>query len=194
MPLRPIRINNRVLAAHLIWTGYGHWLPNDPRGSGSTLVQSRPLQPLGPVHTGRKPRQPPAADVKAFYRNARPRLLHETLWFTPKHRDVIGPAVGSVVAQEGYTVWALGSAQSRARRDPHAPRRVAGDAPPHRDGHPGGALGPQLSAGGASGVVGADVQSLFEVGRCGATHHSVRERESGKRRIVAAAMGLRERV
>ncbi len=25
-----------VIAHHLIWTLYGHWLPNDLRGSGST--------------------------------------------------------------------------------------------------------------------------------------------------------------
>jgi hypothetical protein len=33
--LRPI-----VVAHHLIWTAYGWWLPNDPRGSMSNFVSS----------------------------------------------------------------------------------------------------------------------------------------------------------
>ena len=27
-----------VIAHHLIWTVYGTWLPNDPRGSGSRAI------------------------------------------------------------------------------------------------------------------------------------------------------------
>ncbi|HEX9660013.1 MAG TPA: hypothetical protein VGA18_06905, partial [Rhodothermales bacterium] len=43
-----------IIAHHLIWTLYGHWLPNDLRGSGSDVVRDPKLQPLGDVHQGRK--------------------------------------------------------------------------------------------------------------------------------------------
>ena len=29
-----------VIAHHLIWTAYGWWLPNDPRGSNSQVIRS----------------------------------------------------------------------------------------------------------------------------------------------------------
>src|SRR5262245_6645731 len=40
--LRPL-----VIAYHLIWTGYGRWLPNDPRGSGSIKVLAAVIAELG---------------------------------------------------------------------------------------------------------------------------------------------------
>lgn len=44
-----------ILAGHLIITGYGHWLPNDPRGSGSESVREDELKQLGDIRrVGRK--------------------------------------------------------------------------------------------------------------------------------------------
>jgi len=37
-----------ILAYHVIFGCYGFWLPNDPRGSGSSDVRSKPLQKFGP--------------------------------------------------------------------------------------------------------------------------------------------------
>lgn len=47
-----------VVGYHLIWTAYGCWLPNDPRGSTSRDVRSVQLQDLGELHFGRKKMQP----------------------------------------------------------------------------------------------------------------------------------------
>jgi len=38
-----------VLAYHLVWTLYGWWLPNDPRGSGSDYIASWNLFRYGPA-------------------------------------------------------------------------------------------------------------------------------------------------
>jgi hypothetical protein len=38
-----------VLAYHLNWGAYGFWLPNDPRGSGSSYVWSDDLYKHGPA-------------------------------------------------------------------------------------------------------------------------------------------------
>lgn len=106
MPNRPIRIANTVKAAHLILTGYGHWLPNDPRGSGSTEIRKLGLAEFGPIHFGRKRVQPVRADLKAFYRHAEPALEHPTIWFDESSRNVVGGAIGEAVRINEYTVWA----------------------------------------------------------------------------------------
>lgn len=37
-----LRTHSRyIIAHHLILHGYGHWLPNDPRGSGSREIRQR---------------------------------------------------------------------------------------------------------------------------------------------------------
>ena len=59
-----------VIAYHLIWTAYGWWLPNDPRGSGSRTIASEVLADLGDIHYGRKRVQPSGGDVCRFYERA----------------------------------------------------------------------------------------------------------------------------
>lgn len=48
MPTKPM-----VLAHHLMWTAYGWWLPNDPRGSTSHTLRNDLLKDLGDLHPGR---------------------------------------------------------------------------------------------------------------------------------------------
>ena len=40
-----------ILAVHAIFSAYGFWLPNDPRGSWSTFVASWELYKYGPATT-----------------------------------------------------------------------------------------------------------------------------------------------
>ena len=70
-----------TIAIHLILSGYGTWLSNDPRGSGSTETRAIELRTLGPVHHGRKPAhlQPSRQELRAFYREAEPLLKYDTL-------------------------------------------------------------------------------------------------------------------
>ena len=42
--------NPIVIAYHLIWTAYGWWLPNDPRGSMSRCIASDVIAELGELH------------------------------------------------------------------------------------------------------------------------------------------------
>ncbi len=41
----------QVIAYHVIFCTHGFWLPNDPRGSGSTEVRYQPLRKFGPATT-----------------------------------------------------------------------------------------------------------------------------------------------
>lgn len=97
-----------IIAHHLLWTLYGHWVPNDLRGSGSREVASEKLAPLGPVHFGRKPddEQPSRKELREFYTKAAPLLDHSVFWIDSAKRQAIGDAIGRVVVERNYTVWA----------------------------------------------------------------------------------------
>jgi REP element-mobilizing transposase RayT len=108
---RPRRV---ILASHLVQHGYGHWLSNDPRGSGSESIRKDELKQLGEIHPGRKPVQPPRKELRAFYRKAEPLLDHDPIWFDDAMREVIGDAVARVARQHGYTVWAWAACANHA--------------------------------------------------------------------------------
>lgn len=100
--LRPV-----VIAHHLIWVLYGHWLPNDPRGSGSCGVYSPELKELGEAHFGRKPRneQPSREELRGFYEQATPRLKYPVFWINKALRQAVAEQVGRTCAANRYTVW-----------------------------------------------------------------------------------------
>jgi REP element-mobilizing transposase RayT len=100
------RARRAILASHLVLTGYGHWLPNDLRGSGSEDLRRDELKALGEILPGRQYSQPPREIVKEFYREAEPHLEHTRLWFDESRRDVIGRAFGGAAKERGYTIWA----------------------------------------------------------------------------------------
>jgi REP element-mobilizing transposase RayT len=95
-----------VIAHHLIWTAYGWWLPNDPRGSGSREVHSDVLKELGELHIGRKQVQPSGRDVRDFYEKAAPLLQHELLRFDEAVQLEIGAAFAQVIQEQSYTCYA----------------------------------------------------------------------------------------
>ena len=95
-----------VIAHHLIWTAYGWWLPNDPRGSGSETIRSDVLADLGELHKGRKRVQPTGREIREFYEKAAPLLKHPLLTFDEAARAEIAAAFGQEIAIQGYTCWA----------------------------------------------------------------------------------------
>ena len=56
-----------IIASHIILTGYGHWLPNDPRGSLSRELREVKFEAMGDVHTGRRKFQPTREQLRAFH-------------------------------------------------------------------------------------------------------------------------------
>lgn len=103
----PSRRNPPIIAHHLILTGYGHWLPNDPRGSNSSEVRQEKFADLGPIHLGRKTVQPRRDELRTFMQVAQPQLTHSVLWFDESMRQVLADAVGETVGEQRYTVWAF---------------------------------------------------------------------------------------
>lgn len=114
LPLRGKPARRVILGAHLVFHGYGHWLSNDPRGSGSHELRKDELKELGDIHLGRKPVQPPRDELRRFYREAKTLLEHETIWFRDAHRDAIGAAFGRAAELRGYTLWACAVCSNHA--------------------------------------------------------------------------------
>ncbi len=97
-----------IIAHHLILTLYGHWLVNDPRGSGSEDFRDLKVAPLGPIHHGRKPEhlQPSRQELREFMQDAEALMNFPVFWIDEAKRQVIADAMGEVVREKRYTCYA----------------------------------------------------------------------------------------
>ena len=95
-----------VIAYHLVWTVYGTWLPNDPRGSGSKAVFDPNIAALGELHFGRRKIQPASSAIREFYERAEPKLKYPVRRFEPGDFSNVADAIGSAVAERSYTCYA----------------------------------------------------------------------------------------
>ena len=95
-----------VLAYHLVWTAYGWWLPNDPRGSTSRSIASDVIAELGALHYGRKKVQPASREIQRFYERAEEVLKFPLLRFSPAECAAIGAGFRRVIADCRYTCYA----------------------------------------------------------------------------------------
>lgn len=95
-----------VIAYHLIWTGYGWWLPNDPRGSMSRSIASDVIAELGELHYGRKRIQPCSREIREFYEQAANVLKHDLLEFDEQARACVAEAFADCIRANGYTCYA----------------------------------------------------------------------------------------
>jgi REP element-mobilizing transposase RayT len=92
----------------MIWTLYGHWLPNDLRGSGAVELRDEKFEPLGPIHHGRKPKQlqPSRKELRKFHKQAEPLLDYSRFWIDDAKRQALRGAFAQVIATRKYAVWA----------------------------------------------------------------------------------------
>lgn len=95
-----------IAGYHLIWTAYGWWLPNDPRGSSSHEIRSADVAELGELHYGRKRIQPSGQIIRSFYETAQEKLKHELRTFDEPEIDAIARAFSEVVRRRSYTCYA----------------------------------------------------------------------------------------
>lgn len=95
-----------VIGYHLIWTAYGCWLPNDPRGSGSKTIRNFSIVDLGDIHYGRREIQPAGHVVRDFYDEAEERLQHPLQRFEPSQFENVANTFAKVVEEQRYTCYA----------------------------------------------------------------------------------------
>ena len=94
-----------VAGYHLIWTVYGYWLPNDPRGSTSRDIRVEAIAELGEHHYGRKEKQPTSKELRSFLQESRDVLAHSVLPLDDDDLTIVGTAMGAVVAQRRYICY-----------------------------------------------------------------------------------------
>jgi REP element-mobilizing transposase RayT len=95
-----------VAGFHLIWTAYGWWLPNDPRGSSSHEIRVEKINELGELHHGRKVIQPPGREIKQFYYQAGEVLKHPLLTLEDADIDLVAQSFAQVIEEWRYTCYA----------------------------------------------------------------------------------------
>ena len=95
-----------VIAHHLIWTAYGWWLPNDPRGSTSRTIASDVIAQLGELHYGRRAVQPPSAAIREFYQRAEGVLKFPLIEFGQDEFAAIARGLGDAIGSHRYTCYA----------------------------------------------------------------------------------------
>ncbi len=95
-----------VAAYHLVWTVYGYWLPNDPRGSMSLEIRNPVIANLGDIHYGRKKIQPVGRMLRDFHDATRRVLLHEPLDFAADEVLAIAASFAEVIRERSYTCYA----------------------------------------------------------------------------------------
>ncbi|HWE95636.1 MAG TPA: hypothetical protein VG269_16850 [Tepidisphaeraceae bacterium] len=95
-----------VIAHHLVWTAYGWWLPNDPRGSTSRCIRNDLIAELGELHYGRKRIQPASARIREFYAVAPTFLEFPLKTLSPDDFPVVARAFAGTVMANRYTCYA----------------------------------------------------------------------------------------
>ena len=93
-----------IIAYHAIFTTYGTWLPNDPRGSYSKEIYKAELAELGEIQYGRQAPQPGRRTVRRFRTAATPRLSRPPYYVTNATRPIIASGFASVVERLKLTV------------------------------------------------------------------------------------------
>lgn len=91
-----------VAGHHLIWSAYGWWLANDPRGSNSVEIRVEKLSSLGPLHPGRRRVQPTGKVIADFYEEASDLLKHPLLTFALEDLPMLAAAFKKVIEENGY--------------------------------------------------------------------------------------------
>src|SRR5437016_61548 len=96
-----------VHAYHVIFSAYGFWLPNDPRGSWSDFVGSWELARFGRA-TKTDSRRSVAARPhdRALREEAKQALQYPAVEFSGKQAQLIGQGFRKSIHKGGVPVWA----------------------------------------------------------------------------------------
>ena len=103
-----------IFACHLVWTAYGWWFPNDPRGSWSKEIWKPGIRCLaGPPAArnnraiGRRPIQPTPAHLQHWLKNAQKLLKYPPVILDSKAQELALEAILQQVQLHQYVVPAL---------------------------------------------------------------------------------------
>jgi REP element-mobilizing transposase RayT len=96
-----------IVAYHVIFSAYGFWLPNDPRGSWSDFVGSWDLFRYGPATKTTETRSLAYREHdRALRRAAKGALKYPPVRFTGVQARAVARAFAAYVGRSGLVVWA----------------------------------------------------------------------------------------
>lgn len=98
-----------IIGFHLTWTTYGHWFPNDPRGSWSDEVWKPELARIRALDDARKvtrPRPVSEGGMQHFLRQARSELKQSPVQLAESEICVVAAAFAEVAASAGLEILA----------------------------------------------------------------------------------------
>jgi REP element-mobilizing transposase RayT len=96
-----------IIAYHVIFSTYGFWLPNDPRGSGSSAVWAKHLRRFGPptkVATRRSVAAVPHDRLQR--RAAKAALLHPAIHFNGRQALSVSQGIAEVATNWQLPIYA----------------------------------------------------------------------------------------
>jgi len=95
-----------VIAYHVVFTTYGTWLPNDPRGSYSKEIYNQQLWILGRIKYGRQDPTPAKELLLRFWTAATPHLGRPPFFIDDRSRFTITTGFSRVVQRFGIKIGA----------------------------------------------------------------------------------------
>ncbi len=95
-----------VIAYHAIFTTYGTWLPNDPRGSHSRQIYNEELRAFGEIKYGRQIPQPPRNFVSRFHTEAVKKLARSPIYLDLEKILLVAAGFSAVVVRLDLRVLA----------------------------------------------------------------------------------------
>src|SRR3954466_10705002 len=96
-----------IVGYHVIFSAYGFWLPNDPRGSWTDFVGSWELFRYGPATKTTETRSVAHADHdRAARRAAKQALKHPAVRFTEDQVRSVARGFAGYVERSGLKIWA----------------------------------------------------------------------------------------
>ena len=95
-----------IIAYHAIFTTYGTWLPNDPRGSYSKSIYKAELAELGRIQYGRQHPQPGRQRMRRFRTAVMARLSRPPYYINDTTRPVVAGGFAAVQGRLNLSVSA----------------------------------------------------------------------------------------
>jgi hypothetical protein len=98
-----------ILGIHITFGAYGFWLPNDPRGSGSTAVWSESLKPFGPATSlaDRRQSRARAPHDRGLRLAAKQALKRPAVLLSGLQARAAARGIGDYVSTHGIAVWSF---------------------------------------------------------------------------------------
>ncbi len=95
-----------IIAYHAVFSTYGTWLPNDPRGSYSKAVYDDEIRALGGLRYGRQDPQPARETLRRFWAASRGITNRPPFFIDDSKRRNVARGFSRAVRQLGLTIGA----------------------------------------------------------------------------------------